>query len=110
VNAGSSHREGLTHAHERVVDGRVAVGGELPHRVADDTGALDVGPIVDQIGLVHGVDDAAVDGLQPVAHIGQGAPLDDAHRVINERGLHFVLNGLRGDLLAVEFLHVWWLL
>ncbi len=74
-----AHREVLRHAHERVVDRRVAVRVVLAHHLADDAGALRVrrgsarGP-----ALVHREQHAAVDGLQAVADVGQRAPDDDA--------------------------------
>ncbi len=37
-----AHREVLRHAHERVVDGRIAVGVIVAHHLADDLGALGV--------------------------------------------------------------------
>jgi hypothetical protein len=42
--------------------------------VADGRGALAVGLVAGEAVLVHGVEDAPVDGLQTVPHVGQGAP------------------------------------
>jgi hypothetical protein len=42
--------------------------------------------------------DAPVDGLETVAHVGQGAAYNYAHRVIQERGFHFLLDGNRSDV------------
>ena len=92
--------ERLRHAHQRVVDGRVAVGVVLGHRVAGDAGALDVGPVGAEALLIHVPDDPAVHRLQAVAHIGQGAGHDDRHRVVDEAALHLVLQLDRLDGVA----------
>jgi hypothetical protein len=58
--------------------------------VADDAGALLVGlvPVVRQ--LVHRVEHAAVHGLQTVADIGERAPHDHAHGVIEVGASHLL--------------------
>jgi hypothetical protein len=68
---GGAHDPVLRHAHHRVVDRDVAVRVVLAHHVADDRGALaelGVGPEA-QI-VVHRVQDAALHGLEAVAHVG----------------------------------------
>ena len=45
--------------------------------VADDTGALDGGFVEGVAMFVHGVEDAAVDGLEAVAHLWEGSGYDD---------------------------------
>ena len=49
----------------------------------------------DEAALVRGVQDAAVDGLEAVARVGDGAPDDDAHRVIEVARAHLVFEGHR---------------
>ena len=83
-----AQREGLRHAHQRVVDGGVAVGMVDTHGLADDLGALGVLLVVLQAHLAHGVEHAAMDGLEAVAGIGQRAPDDDRHRVVEIRAAH----------------------
>ena len=69
-----AHGEILRHAHERVVDGRVAVGMVLADDVADDAGALHVRAwLCVPAALAHGEEDAPVAGLEPVAGVGQRA-------------------------------------
>ena len=87
------HREGLRHAHQRVVDRAVAVRMVLAHDVADRSGRLAVGLVVGVAGLVHGVEDAPVHRLQPVAQVGDRAADDHAHRVVEVGGLHLRLDG-----------------
>src|SRR3546814_5600141 len=41
----------------------------LTDHVADDARRLAIGPVVIEAALARGIEDAAVDGLQPVAHI-----------------------------------------
>ncbi|MCK7508801.1 MAG: hypothetical protein MZV70_35420 [Desulfobacterales bacterium] len=56
--------------------------------ISDDAGRLLVGLVPVVLELAHGVEHAPVNGLQPVAHIGQRAPDDDAHGVIEIGLLH----------------------
>ena len=88
VDERHAQRERLREAHERVVDRRVAVRVELSHHLADDARALDVPAIGTKAHVGHLVQDAALDGLQPVAGIGQRARVDDRVRVLEERPLH----------------------
>ncbi len=78
----------LRHADERVVDRGVAVRVVLAHDLADDVGALAVRPRRLQAEVVHRVEHAPVHGLEPVADVGQRAPDDHAHRVIEVRRPH----------------------
>jgi hypothetical protein len=65
-----AQREVLDHAHERIVDRLVAVRVILAEHVADDGRGLLVGPAGHQPEVVHRVEHAPVDRLEPVAHIG----------------------------------------
>ncbi len=94
--------EGLRHPDERVVDRRVAVRVVLAHHVADGRGGLLVGPVRLQPRLVHAVEDAAVDGLEAVADVGQRAPDDHAHRVVEVARAHLLLELARLDPAAAE--------
>jgi hypothetical protein len=82
----------LREADESVVDGEVAVGMVLAHDVADDAGALARGLVGLEAHLLHGVENAAVDGLESVADIGESAADDDRHRVVEIRLAHLVFN------------------
>ena len=95
-----AQREVLHHAHQRVVDRHVAVGVVLAEHVADHRGALLVGAAGDEPQLVHRVQDAAVHGLQPIAHVGQRALHDHAHRVVEERLPHLVFDEAGQDAFA----------
>ena len=88
-----AQRERLRHADHRAVKGKVAVGMVLAQTLADDLRAFDVSVGGRQSQLAHGVQDTPLNRLQTVAHIGQGARDDGAHRVAEIRGPHFV-----GDL------------
>ncbi len=76
VHEGRPHVERLRHAHEGVVDGLVAVRVVVAHHLADDLGALAVGPARLQAHLLHAVEHAAIGGLEAVAHVGQRAADD----------------------------------
>ena len=86
-----AQRPRLHEAHERVVNRRVAVRVELAHHVADDAGALVEALVGAVTPVVHAVDHAAVHGLQAIAHIGERATDDDAHRVVEVAALHLDL-------------------
>ena len=94
-----AHREVLRHPHQRVVDRRVAVRVVLLHHVADDRGALAPGLVGAEPALQHREQDAAVDGLQAVADVGEGTGDDDRHGVVDERGLDLLLDDDRLDAL-----------
>ena len=84
-----AHRPRLHEAHEGVVDCRVAVRVELTHDVADHARALREGLVGPVAAVEHRVEHSTVNGLEAVAHVGQGAPDDDAHRVVEVGALHF---------------------
>ena len=56
---------------------------------------------------MHGIQDAAVDWLQPIAGIRQGARHDHAHGVIQVRRAHLVVDI---DLLNGSYVHYYLLL
>jgi hypothetical protein len=93
--------EVLHHAHERVVDRRVAVRVVLAEHVADHRRRLLVRPARHQPELVHRVQHAPVHGLQPVAHVRQRPRHDDAHRVVEEGFLDLLVDEPRDDALAI---------
>ncbi len=84
--------EFLGHPHHRVVDGGVAVRVVVLEHLADDAGGLRVGAVGEEPLLLHRVEDAAVDGLEAVAHVREGAADDDGHRVVEEGAPDLVLD------------------
>ncbi len=96
-----AHREVLGEADERVVQRAVAVRVVLAHHLADDRRALAVRAGGRQPHLAHRVQDPAVDRLEPVAHVGQGARHDDAHRVVEVAHPHLVLDADRSEIAQV---------
>ena len=99
-----AHREVLRHAHQGVVGRGVAVRVVLAEHVADHARALLVRPVPDVVALVHREQDAAVHRLQAVADVGQRAPDDDAHGVIEIRPAHLVFE-IDGEDFARDFSH-----
>ena len=100
-------REVLGHAHQGVVDRRVAVGVVLTDDVADDPGALACRAVCRlQAQLLHGVEDAAVHRLQAVADVGQGPADDDGHGVV-QVGLRAsrprCWSGMRSEAIGLRF-------
>ena len=84
------HREILRHAHQGFVDRAVAMGVVLAHHIAHGPRRFAVGLVMGIAGLMHGKEDAPMHRFQPVAQIGDRAGDDDAHRVVDERGLHLL--------------------
>ncbi len=95
----------LGHPHQGVVNGLVAMRMIFFQRFADDAGAFGVWPGRQQTFAVHGVDNAPVNRLHAIAHVGQGALDDDAHRIFEKTGGHLFFDGLRSDLFTIQFLH-----
>ena len=95
-----AHGKVLRQTHHRVVHGRVAVGMVPAEHVADAGGGFFERLIRGQIVLIHGVEDAAVHGLETVAHIRQRTPDDDGHGILDVRGLHLMDELALNDLLV----------
>ena len=95
-----AQREVLDHAHQRVVDRRVAVRVVLAEHVAHHRRRLLVGPAGHQAQLVHRVQDPPVHRLEAVPDVGQRPRDDDAHRVVDERLLHLFFDEPGQDALA----------
>ena len=92
VYEGVAEGEGLREADHGVVDGGVAVGVVVAHDVADDLGGLGVLLVELEAHLLHAVEDAAVDGLEAVADVGQGSADDDRHGVVEVGAAHLLFN------------------
>ena len=99
---GVAQRPGLHEAREGVVDRGVAVGVVVTHDLTDDAGGLGERGGGAVSAVVHGVQDATVDGLEAVAHVGQGSPDDDAHGVVEVGALHLLLQVDLADALGVR--------
>ncbi len=84
VDERSSHRERLGHPDHRLIDRGVAVRVVLADDFADGPRGLLVRASRRQARLVHGVEDAPVDRLEPVANVRERSRHDDAHRVLEE--------------------------
>ena len=84
--------EVLDHPHHRVVDRGIAVRVELAQHLTDHGRAFLVGAARGQTQPAHRVQDAPVHRLEAVAHVGKGPLDDDAHRVVDERLPHLVLD------------------
>src|SRR5581483_1266798 len=89
--------------HHRLIDRCVAMWMVLRHHVADGGGALLVARVRAQADLAHGVEDAALHGLEAVAHVRQGARDDHAHRVVEVRLPHLVFDLDRADAILGTF-------
>ena len=87
-----AHAPGLREADESVIHGEVAVRMVLAHDFADDAGAFARSAIRLQPHLLHRVENAAMDGFQSVADVGQRAADDHRHGVVEIRPLHLLFN------------------
>ena len=90
VDEREPHRPRLGQPDQGVVDGGVTMGVQTAHDVADHAGALDVASVGAQAHLVHLVQDAALDRLEAVAGVGEGAGVDDAVGVLKVRAAHLL--------------------
>ncbi len=95
-----AQRELLHHAHHGVVHRRVAVRVILAQHVAHHRRGLLVPAARHEPEFVHRVENAPVHRLEAVSHVGQRARHDDAHRVVDERLLHFLFDEARNDPFA----------
>ena len=95
-----THREILRQARQRIVDRLVAVRMVVTHRLADDLRALAIAAFGIEAELPHGIKNAPVDRLQPVAHVGQRPVHDGGERIGEIAFLERVLevDGLDGSL------------
>ena len=73
IDEWDAHRKILREPDQRIIDREIAVRVILAHHFADDARRLDVLLVPVEPHLVHCEQDAPVHGLQPVAHVGQGA-------------------------------------
>ncbi len=102
VDQRQPHRPVLRHPRERVVDRAVAVRMIFTHHVADETRRLAIGLAGDEAAFLRAVEDAAMDGLQAVAHVGQRAADDHRHGVVEIARLHLVDDRDGGDIGGVD--------
>ncbi len=73
--------EVLRQTHERVIDRLIAMGMEFADDIADDAGAFLEARRRIKAQLAHCVQQAAVNGLQPIARIGKRARGDGGKRI-----------------------------
>ena len=95
-----AQRKLLDHAHERVVDGRITVRVVLAQNLPHHGRALLVVAAGLQPQAVHGEEDAAVHRLESVPDVGKRPLYDHAHRVVEERVAHLLLDEAREDAVA----------
>jgi hypothetical protein len=62
------------------------------HDLADDARRLAEGPVEVVAALLHRIEDAAMDGLQAVANVGQRTRHDHAHGVFEVGAFHLLLD------------------
>ena len=98
------HRKVLRHADHRIVDRGVAVRVEFTHDITDETRRFLVGLVIVVTALAHPEQDATVNRFQAIAQIRDRPRDDNAHRIIEERGLHFFFDR---DTRAVESWPLW---
>ena len=86
-----AHGPVLDQTHQGVVDRGVAVGVVVAHHVADHARALVERALRAVAAVVHGVEHAAVHGLETVPHVRQRTAHDHGHRVVQVGALHLRL-------------------
>ena len=90
IDQGQAHREVLGHAHQGVVNRRIAMGVVFAEHLAHHTGAFAVGAVVGEPQLIHGVENAPVHRLEAIAGVGQGPAHDHAHRILHIGARHLI--------------------
>ena len=83
-----AHVEVLSQTDQRGIDDGFAVRMVVAGSVAADFGAFAIAAVRGQAEVVHGYEDAALNGLEAVAHVWQRASDDHAHRVVEIGFLH----------------------
>ncbi len=83
---------------QRIADGGVAVRMEL-HGVAHDVGDLDEAAVV---VLVQRIENAALDGLESVLDLGDGAVADDIGGVLQKIAVHEAVQGAVAEVFLVH--------
>src|SRR5262245_19961950 len=102
-----AHVEVLRHSDQGVIHRGVAVRMVFAEDFADDLGAFAVGARRGQAEFVHAEKDAAMHGFEAVAHIGQRAPDDHGHGIVEIRLAHLGFNVHRyQDWLCLFVRHV----
>ena len=92
-----AQRPRLGHAHQGVVDRRVAVRVVVAHRLGNGACGFRVAAVGPEARVVHRVEHAAVHRLEAVADLRQCAADDHAHRVVDVAALHLLLDVDRFD-------------
>ena len=87
--------EGLRHTHQGVVNRGITVRVVVTHHVTYDFCALPVLGVASHALLPHRVQDAALHGLQAVAHVRNGSAGDDRKRVVQVAGLRDLVERCR---------------
>ena len=90
-----AHRKVLRQSHQSVVYRSFAVGMKLAQHFPGDPGALAKLRAGADAHIVHGVQDAPLHRLQPVAHVGKRPRHYNAHGISQIGSPHFVLNADR---------------
>ena len=96
----------LRQAHERGIDDRFSVRMIVARGIAANLGALPIAAIGGQAEIVHRDENPALDGLQAIPHVRDGARHDHAHGVIEVRFFHLRFDihrkqrGMRGGFVG----------
>src|SRR5699024_8772128 len=95
-----AHGKILRHANDRIVDRRITVRVIFTDDIAHYAGRFLVRPVPVVGQLLHGVEHPAMYRSQTVPDIGQSAPDDHAHGIIEIRLAHLVFKVDRQDLFS----------
>ena len=93
-----AQREVLRHPYHRVVDRLIGVRMILAKYFTDDPGRFSMRLVGAHAQVVHCIENAALDGLEAVARVGQRARHDHAHGVIEIGRTHLLDERARGLL------------
>ena len=74
----------------------------ITHHVADDLCRFPIGTPGNKATFLSGKENAAVNGLQAIAHIGKRAGHNNGHRIVEIARLHFVYDADWRDIRRIR--------
>ena len=70
---------------------------------ADDPGGFFVGCVGTNAHVLHGIENAPVDGLEAIAYVRDGTGDDDAHGIVEVSCAHFIVDANRLKVAGVAY-------
>ena len=97
IHHGVAHAEFLRHMHQGGIDNGLAMRVVIARSIAGNFGALAKAAVGHQTQIVHRHQNAALRGLETIAHVRQRSRQNGAHGIVEKGGLEFLLDFDRND-------------